>query len=270
MIARGSARCGSLTSSPAVETASRPMKEKKIVPAAALMPRRPRRPEVVEAVGLERRQPDHDEHHQDAQLDEHHDRVDLGGLAGPPDQQHRAHGDQHDRGQVDQAVGAVVRDGRVGQRVGNGRADRLVEELVEVAAPSDGDRGRGHAVLQQDARGDDHRHELAERVVGVGVRRPAHRDRAGHLGVAQRREPGGQARDQERDDDGRPGVRHGLLQHEEDAGADGGADAEHGQLERAEAAAQIRPAVRAFLRGHRLLASELFAERDGHGAPSRG
>ena len=41
MIARGSARCGSLTSSPAVETASRPMKEKKIVPAAALMPADP-------------------------------------------------------------------------------------------------------------------------------------------------------------------------------------------------------------------------------------
>ena len=32
--ARGMVRCGSLTSSPAVDTASRPMKEKKIVPAA--------------------------------------------------------------------------------------------------------------------------------------------------------------------------------------------------------------------------------------------
>ena len=41
MMARGSARCGSLTSSPAVDTASRPMKEKKIVPAAALTPAAP-------------------------------------------------------------------------------------------------------------------------------------------------------------------------------------------------------------------------------------
>ena len=38
MIARGRARCRSLTSSPAVATASRPMKEKKIVPAAAVIP----------------------------------------------------------------------------------------------------------------------------------------------------------------------------------------------------------------------------------------
>ncbi len=41
MIARGRVRCGSLTSSPAVETASRPMKEKKIVAAAALTPAAP-------------------------------------------------------------------------------------------------------------------------------------------------------------------------------------------------------------------------------------
>ena len=41
MIARGSAFCGSRTSSPAVETASSPMKEKKIVAAAALMPAAP-------------------------------------------------------------------------------------------------------------------------------------------------------------------------------------------------------------------------------------
>ena len=164
------------------------------------MPPDPGREEVVEAVGLERRQPDHDEHHQDAQLDQHHDRVDPGRLAGAAHQQHRAHRDQHDRGQVDQAVGAVVGDGRVGQRVGDRRADRLVEQLVEVAAPAHGHRGRGDAVLQQDARGDDHGHELAEGVVGVGVRRPAHRDRAGHLGVAERREAGGQAGDQERHD----------------------------------------------------------------------
>ena len=41
MIARGIVRCGSLTSSPAVDTASRPMKEKKIVPAAAPIPETP-------------------------------------------------------------------------------------------------------------------------------------------------------------------------------------------------------------------------------------
>ena len=34
-MASGIVRCGFLTSSPAVETASRPMKEKKMLPAAA-------------------------------------------------------------------------------------------------------------------------------------------------------------------------------------------------------------------------------------------
>ena len=40
--ARGIVFCGSFTSSPAVETASRPMKEKKIVPAAAPTPAAPK------------------------------------------------------------------------------------------------------------------------------------------------------------------------------------------------------------------------------------
>ena len=45
--------CGSFTSSPAVETASRPMKEKKIVPAAVATPAKPERREVGEVVGVE-------------------------------------------------------------------------------------------------------------------------------------------------------------------------------------------------------------------------
>lgn len=41
-IASGSVRCGSLTSSPAVETASRPMNEKKMEDAATPMPTTPK------------------------------------------------------------------------------------------------------------------------------------------------------------------------------------------------------------------------------------
>jgi hypothetical protein len=41
MIARGMVFCGSLTSSPAVDTASRPMNEKKIMLAAVVMPAMP-------------------------------------------------------------------------------------------------------------------------------------------------------------------------------------------------------------------------------------
>ena len=69
MMARGMVFCGSLTSSPAVDTASRPMKEKKIVP-----PRRDRRDaewrEVREVVGVEGGERDDDEQSQHAELDD--------------------------------------------------------------------------------------------------------------------------------------------------------------------------------------------------------
>ena len=244
MIARGSAFWGFLTSSPAVDTASRPMKEKKIVPAAAVMPAEPAAQKLSKRSAWKAVRPMMTKRMRTLELDQHHHRVDLRRLAGAADQQQGAQEDQHDGRQVDQALGAAVdRDRRVGQRVRDLHADRLVEQLVEVAAPADRDGAGRDAVLEEHAGGDHHRDQLAEGVVGVGVRRPADRDRAGHLGVADRREAGREAGEQERDHDGRAGVRHRLRQDEEDAGADGRADAEHHQRERAEVAAELGSGV---------------------------
>ena len=73
------------------------------------------------------------------------------------------------------------------RRLGDREAEEVVEELVEVLRPADGDGGSGHAVLQQQAGGDADRGQLAQRRVRVGVRRSRDRDRAGQLGVADRR-----------------------------------------------------------------------------------
>ena len=45
--------------------------------------------------------------------------------------------------------------------VGDREAEQVVQQLVEVLRPADRDGRRGHAVLEQQAGGDDHRHALA-------------------------------------------------------------------------------------------------------------
>ena len=57
------------------------------------------------------------------------------------------------------------------QAVGDLEAEDVVEELVEVLRPADGDGRRGHAVLQQQAGRDTDRGQLAQGRVRVGVRR---------------------------------------------------------------------------------------------------
>jgi hypothetical protein len=52
--------------------------------------------------------------------------------------------------------------------------------------------------------------------------------------------------------DRRPGHRHGLRHHEEDAGTDGGPDADHAELEQPDRAGELPAAVvRPGLLGHR-------------------
>ena len=110
-------------------------------------------------------------------------------------------------------------------------AEQVVQQLVEVLRPADGDRCGRHAVLEQQTRGDDHRDALAQRRVGVRVRRAGDGHRARELGVADRGEAGHGAGDDEREDHRGPGDRDGLRQHDEDAGADRRADAEQRELE---------------------------------------
>lgn len=89
------------------------------------------------------------------------------------------------------------------------------------------------------AGGDAHRDDLAQGRVGVGVRRAGDRDGAGQFGVAQGRQAGHDRGEQEGEHHRRAGFGHLGGQDEKDAGADGGADAERGQLEQPDGALQV-------------------------------
>ena len=129
--------------------------------------------------------------------------------------------------------------GAFGERLRDLEPEQVVEQLVEVLRPADGDRGRRDAVLQQQAGRDHHGDALAHGRVGVGVRRARHRHGAGQLGVADGREARDRAGEDEREDDGRPGDRHGLGEDDEDAGADRRADPEERELEEPDRARQL-------------------------------
>ena len=218
-----------------------------MMPEAAVMPAPAERRKGRKVVGVPAHHAEDDEEHQHADLDQHHHGVCLGGLAHAPDQQQRAQEHQDDRGHVEHP--ALL--GRLRQAFRNPEAKQVVGKLVQVLRPADGDGRGGYAVLQQQAGGDTDGRQLAERRVGVGIRRPRHRYGAGQLGVADRGEPGDHAGDHERHDHRGPGDRDGHREHEEDAGADGGADAEHRQLEHADRAGQFTAAaVGACLLGH--------------------
>ena len=119
-----------------------------------------------------------------------------------------------------------------------------LEQLLHVAAPADGHGHRADRVLEDEVPADDPGEQLAHRRVGVGVGAAGDRNHRGELGVAQRREPAGQAGEQIRHHDRRPGLvgRGGAGEHE-DAGADDRADAQQRQVPRRQAAPERLAAV---------------------------
>ena len=157
--------------------------------------------------------------------------------------------------------------GACGQRLRDLEPEEVVQQLVQVLAPADGDGRGGDAVLQQQAGGDAHRHNLTERRIGIGIGGSGDRDARGQFGVTDGGQAGRDTGDDERNDDGRARFGHRLGQHKEDAGADGGADAEHGQLEGADGAfelgAVLDPGPRMV---DRLAPEELGGEAGGTGS----
>ncbi len=115
----------------------------------------------------------------------------------------------------------------------------VIEQAHEIARPAHPDGGGSHGVFEHQVPADDPGDELAHGGVGVGVRAPGHRHGAGHLGVAETRQSAGDGGHDERERHRRARVqrRRDAGQHE-DSGADDGADAEHGEIERAERALQ--------------------------------
>ena len=214
---------------------------------------------------LDRGEAEHDEEREDRELDHDHDRVEARALAHADDehagdQQHEEH-----RGQVDHA--ALAR--RDGDRVGQGAAEHVAQQRVQVAAPAHGhDRDR-EAVLEDQVPADDPGHELAERGVGVRVGAAGDRDHRRQLGVGEGREHAGDAGEGEREDDRRPGLADRLADDDEDPGADDRADAQRGEIESADGPGQ-RARVVLGVRDHRIgrLDAEETAEatlRDGLG-----
>src|ERR1700740_2630705 len=145
MMPMGMSRFGLRVSSAAVETAAKPMYEKKISAAPARTP--------VPAVGEERREvvqvavpeADTDEQDEDRDLDRHHDVVEDGALLHPDDQDPGDERDDRDRGDVhhDRVAeqvrglgddlrglgGGLVIDG---EPVGDAHAERALQDVVEV------------------------------------------------------------------------------------------------------------------------------------------
>ena len=113
----------------------------------------------------------------------------------------------------------------------------LVHERGEVAGPADRDRRRAEQVLENQVPADDPGDELAQRRVAVRVRAAGDRNHRRELRVAEPANRQPKPGEDEREHDGRPRVlRRGRSRQHEDAGADDRADAQQGEVERAERA----------------------------------
>ena len=187
------------------------------------------------------------DHHDDdqADLEAHHQHVQTRRLAdadvAEPGQ--RKH-DRHRRQIHDVAGGHQMPIGEGQWSFGKGlrKMDaELVEQAGEIARPTGCHRRRGDAVLQHHVPADEPGHQLTQRGVRVGIGAAGDRDQRGEFGVAQRGEAAADRREDEGDQHRRTGVfRGGLAGHDEDAGADDGADAEGRDAPWSERAAQGR------------------------------
>jgi hypothetical protein len=135
-----------------------------------------------EVVRVEGGDPDDDEDQQDRQLEDDHHGVRPDALANTEGDHTRHRGDQEDRRKVELATFARRR--RDGLRETD--AKHRVEQLLQVAAPADGDGRQREAVLEDQVPADDPGSELAKRRVAVGVGAPCHRNPGSELGVGER------------------------------------------------------------------------------------
>ena len=120
---------------------------------------------------------------------------------------------------------------------GSEYAEDLVQRGVQVGRPADRDGRGADDELEREVPADDERDQLAERRVGERVRAARDRHHGGELGVAERGERADDAGQHERQHDRGPGLGgRGVAGEHEDAGADDDADAEHGDVERAQLA----------------------------------
>ncbi len=103
----------------------------------------------------------------------------------------------------------------------------MIQQLDEVTAPTDGHRGAGHHVFQNQIPADEPGDELAERRVAVGVGAAGDRHHGGEFRIAQPGEHAADTGNDEGKDDGGAGM-FGCREsgEHEYPGADDAADAE--------------------------------------------
>ena len=123
---------------------------------------------------------------------------------------------------------------------------------LEIARPGDRHGGVADGVFEDQVPADEPGGQFAQRGVGIGIGRAGDRHHGRELGVAERGEPAGHRHDEEGNHQRRPGADvlraagGGGAGRGEDARADDGAHPEHGELQRAQRAAQLMPRVGGF------------------------
>ena len=143
-----------------------------------------------------------------------------------------------------------------------GRRDidaEVVEKFNGVAGPSDGDGGGGEEVFQDKVPADDPSEQFAEASIGVGVGASRGGNHGGVFGVTESGKETADARDGEGENEGGSGVVcSGGAGEDEDSGPDDGADAEEGELPRAEGFDEA-----GFMFGLVLEVIDLFCSKEG-------
>jgi len=108
-----------------------------------------------------------------------------------------------------------------------------MQDADHIAGPTHRHGARRHGVFQHQRPADHPGEQLAHDRIGVGVGRARHWHHGGEFRIAKR----GDGADRSGDDEGyhhaRPGLLRGLGGEDENARADNGADAEHGELKSA-------------------------------------
>ena len=175
-----------------------------------------------------------DEHRDGHQLDSDGDGVDARALFDAGNQEEHQQENNHNSGHIADAAAALGKRtlGEFGRQAKSDSRQRI----VKVTRPSVGDGRNRDAIFKDQIPGDDPGDQLAERSVAVAVSAAAAADAGREFCVSQRRKRAGNARDDERQH--HSGTRlggGGMSCQYENAGADNGADAQQGQVERRQA-----------------------------------
>ncbi len=195
----------------------------------------------------EGRKADGDEHHQDQDLGHDQGGVCARRFAGASDQQQAAEKDRDRGGKIQDSA---IDSGRIGDFARQAPIEQIDAQLIDILPPADRDGRRRHPIFQHQAGAHQIGDQLAHRRIGIGIGRSRHRHRRRQFGKAERRQRGRDPGQRKGQHHTRSGLGNGIAEDHEDAGADGAADAEHGELEQGDGASQRAGLARFAGDGH--------------------